>query len=285
MREVRKKKQKGKAKSEASSESEPSENEDDTMNQIVLSPDQDDFYRENMFQNWGQLGINVKRAMADLQMKDATVRNMQSIDDMKEFLENFPEFNKLKGTISKHVLLLGDLLDTIQGGRLLEISALEQELACRDNQGVAKAKLIDLLQNPEIQNTNKIRLVMLYALRYEKTDREIPQLLEMLAASGCESEEVGLVSTLLKYAGADVRGNDLFGNQKSWSDAFIEKVAGLKGVENIYTQHRPLLNRILEDLVLGQFQAREASFPVLGGGVPKATPRDIIVFFCWRNNI
>ena len=37
---------------------------------------------------------------------------------------------------------------------------------------------------------------------------------------------------------------------QSFSDSIFAKVAGLKGVENIYTQHKPFVNRLIEDLVM-----------------------------------
>ena len=52
---------------------------------------------------------------------------------------------------------------------------------------------------------------------------------------------------------------------QSFTDKFINKVQGLKGVENIYIQHKPLLNRIVEEVFQGIL--REDLFPVLGGGI------------------
>lgn len=52
---------------------------------------------------------------------------------------------------------------------------------------------------------------------------------------------------------------------------------GLSGVENIYTQHTPLLKDTLEDLIKGKL--RENLYPTLGGeDVNGRKPQDIIVF-------
>ncbi|CAH2229544.1 jg19683, partial [Pararge aegeria aegeria] len=53
---------------------------------------------------------------------------------------------------------------------------------------------------------------------------------------------------------------------------------GLSGVENIYTQHTPLLKDTLEDLIKGKL--RENLFPICGGEDLSSgrRPQDIIVF-------
>lgn len=60
---------------------------------------------------------------------------------------------------------------------------------------------------------------------------------------------------------------------------------GLKGVENVYTQHSPLLEATLQSLVKGRL--REAQYPFVegsggsggGGGAPtRDKPQDVIVF-------
>ena len=50
----------------------------------------------------------------------------------------------------------------------------------------------------------------------------------------------------------------------------------LQGVENVYTQHKPLLFSILDQLIKGKL--KEASYPYLGTGQLKDRPQDIIVF-------
>lgn len=52
---------------------------------------------------------------------------------------------------------------------------------------------------------------------------------------------------------------------------------GLKGVENVYTQHSPLLETTLQNLIKGKL--RDLAYPfVEGGGTTRDKPQDIIVF-------
>jgi vacuolar protein sorting-associated protein 45 len=57
------------------------------------------------------------------------------------------------------------------------------------------------------------------------------------------------VTAINEYAGAGskVRQSDLFGT-KGASGLLKQMTGGLKGVDNIYTQHTPLLSQTLENL-------------------------------------
>jgi len=53
-------------------------------------------------------------------------------------------------------------------------------------------------------------------------------------------------------------------------------IKGLKGVENIYTQHSPLIREIIEDLSKGKL--KEVLYPCLGTIQSRERPQEIIVF-------
>ena len=80
------------------------------LKQVVLSAEQDPFYAKNMFLNLGDLGANIKEYVADYSSRTQNgVSNIESIDDMKRFVEAYPEFRKLSGNVSKHVALVSEL--------------------------------------------------------------------------------------------------------------------------------------------------------------------------------
>lgn len=55
--------------------------------------------------------------------------NIQSIADMKRFVEEYPEFRKLGGNVSKHVALVGELSRLVGRDKLLDVGEVEQGLA------------------------------------------------------------------------------------------------------------------------------------------------------------
>lgn len=86
-----------------------------------------------MFLNLGDLGANIKSYVDEYQTKTKSNMNIESIADMKRFVEDYPEFRKLSGNVSKHVTLVGELSRLVDQGNVLEVSELEQSLACTDS--------------------------------------------------------------------------------------------------------------------------------------------------------
>lgn len=103
------------------------------LKEIVIAQDQDPFFKKNMYQNFGDLGGNIKEYVEQYQSRTKTNMNIESISDMKRFVEDYPEFRKLSGNVSKHVALVGELSRNIGEHDLLNVSELEQSLACNDN--------------------------------------------------------------------------------------------------------------------------------------------------------
>jgi vacuolar protein sorting-associated protein 45 len=103
------------------------------VKEIVLSPVSDPFFKANMHVNLGDLGATIKTYVDEYQLKHKSSMNIESISDMKKFVEDYPEFRKLSGNVTKHVTLVGELSRIIDKEILLEIGELEQSLACFDN--------------------------------------------------------------------------------------------------------------------------------------------------------
>ncbi|CAG8640516.1 7199_t:CDS:2 [Racocetra persica] len=83
-----------------------------------------------------------------------------------------------------------------------------------------------------------------------------------------------MIGSMLEYAGTDQRQDDLFSNESIFSKG-KSAFKGLKGVENVYTQHSPHLAQTLEQLIKGKL--KETSYPFIGG-TTKDRPQDIIIF-------
>ncbi len=103
------------------------------LKEIVLSQDQDPFFKKNMYLNFGDLGSNVKDYVEQFQAKHKNNESLESIADMKRFVEEYPEFRKLSGNVSKHVHLISELSRRVGAENLLEVSECEQSLVCNDN--------------------------------------------------------------------------------------------------------------------------------------------------------
>lgn len=115
------------------------------LKEIVLSQDQDPFFKKNMYLNFGDLGGVIKEYVEQYQSKTKNNTNIESISDMKRFIEEYPEFRKLSGNVSKHVTLVSELSRRVGSENLLEVSELEQSIACNENHATdLKASQADL---------------------------------------------------------------------------------------------------------------------------------------------
>ena len=103
------------------------------LREIIISQDQDPFFKKNMYLNFGDLGGSIKDYVDQYQSRTKSNANVESIEDMKRFVEDFPEFRKLSGNVSKHVALVSELSRQVGTQMLLDVSELEQSLTCSDN--------------------------------------------------------------------------------------------------------------------------------------------------------
>jgi len=231
--------------------------------EVVLSPAQDHFYRGSQYLNFGELGKSVKELVQNYQRKSQTHARLDSIADMQRFVDNYPEFRALSGTVSKHVAIMTELSRQVDVRSLMRVSELEQELACNQDHATAMDALLQLMEDPRIDWYDKLRLVMLYSLRYENQKHQIPQFKKMLRDKAAQDHEklrkIRVIDALLKHAGSSKRGGDLFGNKTLLSMAGQWVKSGIKGVENIYTQHKPVLAETLS--LLAQNKLKTSAFP------------------------
>lgn len=238
-----------------------------------------------MYLNFGDLGQNAKDYVEQFASKQQSSHKLESIEDMKRFVEDYPEFRRLSGNVTKHVTLVTELSRRVGEDNLLDISELEQSLACNDNHAADVKNLQRLIQDPKVPADNKLRLVAIYALRYAShPSNSTPALVDLLSvAGGLSRHRINLIPKLLSYAhslqslpqtGAIP---DLFQPSSIFSGARDRFNRGLRGVENVYTQHSPRLETTLQDLIKGRL--RDAQYPfVEGGGTTRDKPQDIIVF-------
>lgn len=103
-----------------------------------MSTSSDPFYSQNLFANFGDLGAAVAAYVSDYQSKNTTIgpaatSRIETVADMKRFVEEYPEFRRLGGNVTKHVTLVGELSRLVERDDLLVVSEVEQSLASTDS--------------------------------------------------------------------------------------------------------------------------------------------------------
>lgn len=232
------------------------------LEEVVLSATQDKFFAENRHKNFGELGEEIQRLLQDYQRQTAqhNTSNLNSIEDMQAFMEKFPELRSRSHNVSKHVAIMGELARLIDICNLMDVSQFEQELACADDQNAHWRELMEKLQSDNVKIPDKLRLGLLFALRYENSGN-IHMLQSAMNKGGVTPEMVNLVNVMLRYGGTKSRGPGLFGEHhnmlKKMSKSFMTSV---QGVQNVYAQHIPLLMDTINAAIRGKLKTETHPF-------------------------
>lgn len=59
---------------------------------------------------------------------------LYSAEDMAKFVDNYPEYRKMQGNVSKHVTMVTEMSKIVEERKLMLVSQTEQELACNGGQ-------------------------------------------------------------------------------------------------------------------------------------------------------
>lgn len=92
--------------------------------EIVLSARQDDFFRKNMYANFGEVGIAVKELVGEYQKATNSSKKMQTIEDMQNFVDSFGEFSAAQRSAGKHVTLMSELSAAVDRRSLMDVSSV-----------------------------------------------------------------------------------------------------------------------------------------------------------------
>jgi vacuolar protein sorting-associated protein 45 len=139
------------------------------LDEVVLSANQDEFFRKNRHKNFGELGEAIQKLLQDYQRQTQQHKtaNLNTIEDMQNFMDKFPELRSRSHNVSKHVAIMGELARLVDVCSLMDVSQFEQELACADDHSAHFRELMEKLRSPSVKIPDKLRLGLLYALRYE----------------------------------------------------------------------------------------------------------------------
>jgi vacuolar protein sorting-associated protein 45 len=256
------------------------------LEEVVLNASQDSFFHANRHKNFGQLGEAIQKLLQDYQSKQQHSRsaaNLNTIEEMQSFMERFPELRFESHNVSKHVAIMGELARLVDICSLMDVSQFEQELACTDEHSSHLRELLEKLASPTIKIPDKLRLGLLYALRYEKLGN-LHRVRAAMGKGGVTSDMLELVDSMLRYAGSGQRAPGLFEQDQSMVSKMTKLMTSVQGVSNVYSQHTPLLMATIQSIIRGKLRAD--THPFVPGSVSRQAgvspdaiiPDEIIVF-------
>lgn len=246
------------------------------LKEVVLSAEQDDFYAKNLFANYGEIAVTIRDLIESFQKRAKEQKKIETIADMKSFVESYPQFKKMSGTVNKHLVVISELSMQIGKKALLELSELEQDMACRADHSAQLQKVKKLVSEERISIDDALRLILIYSMRYERHAN--CGTVGLLNALKARNGKTHLVPKMLEYISQNAR-TELFNTAKITDAVKLTRnlIKGLKGVENVYTQHVCVLKELLEEILKGR--SVDQQYPFISSEVPyRRPPTEIIVF-------
>ncbi|KAI3389065.1 hypothetical protein SNEBB_009626 [Seison nebaliae] len=284
--------------------------------EIVLSSLNDEFYEKNMYLDFGEIGTNISNFMKFYERKHQQQEKVESIQDMKKFIQDFPEYKRLSGTVARHVNLVSELSNLVQKFSLLSVSELEQQLASDGDQQDINSKIKELLKlnlqksttttttttsqigdddnvniSTDIEKGGKkemkdilrqsdiTNILSIYSLRYENENSQLNNFAQTLRARQLDERYMDVMKHIVSYGGKKSRQSDIF--LKSFTVNRAKKIIkGLKGVENALLQHQPLITTIMDSIWRGKLSLKNYPFVTDNFSLSNTNfkPKEIIIF-------
>ena len=216
---------------------------------INLIPDFDQFFRDNLHANWGDLCTNVKNIVDSYREKsDMKSQATDNLEALKAFMDKMPELRKESIMMGKHASIAAALSKEVKDRNLLEVSFLEQEMACSNTQRNHLDRLLELIENDAVYTSDIVRLVLIYTVRWQthkdaQHDRVASALQQKRTLN---AKQEAALAAIVGYGGVAQRASDLFDDERKLSNILRKAVKGLQDVENVYTQHEPVLKKNLQ---------------------------------------
>lgn len=243
--------------------------------EMLVSVENDQFFEENFYKNYGELGATLKQAVENLKNFSKSQHKVETMDDMKRFIEEYPETKRYAANLHNHVFLMSEMTRIVTEHNLFSVSECEQDMACgsASNSEIIK-KIRPIISSSSVRAIDALRLVSIYTIcKPEKSG--LNDLLKLLKTRpDITADDIEFIGQLREF--------NLSKPQNPLDETILEVtrmlVKNVKGVENVLTQFKPRLSKILDDLRRGN-KLRESDFAFCGERYKEEPPRKIIVFF------
>lgn len=245
--------------------------------EMMISIENDQFFEENYYKNYGELGVTLKRAVEDLKTITKSQHKVETMEDMRKFIDEYPETKRYASNLHNHVFLMSELSRLVTTNHLIAVSECEQELACSlSSASDIFKKLKQLVAGDMINPVDALRLTSLYTVccKPDQKSSNISELVKLLKnRKDIKQSEIDSIMQLRDF---------VLTKPQNPLDETVQQVArmivqGVKGVDNILTQYRPNLAQILDEIRRG-YKLKEGDFAFFGERYKEDVPKRIILY-------
>lgn len=245
--------------------------------EMLISVENDQFFDENYHKNYGELGVTLKRAVEDLKTITKSQHKIETVDDMRRFIDEYPETRRYASNLHNHVFLMSELSRLVTTHHLITVSECEQELACNlSSTSEAFKKLKQLVASDMIRPIDALRLTSLYTVcsKVDQKSSHLADLMKLLKnRKDIRQADIDSIKQLREFA---------LSKPENPLDETVQQVTrmivqGVKGVDNVLAQYKPNLSRILDEIRKG-YRLKEVDFAFSGERYKDESPRRVIIF-------
>lgn len=174
----------------------------------VFSRQSDDsFLDKNCHKNFGEFTLDLSQQLEKLE-KDKSGARIESLTEMQNALDKIGDKSKEVTQMKKHSEIYRIVNESIQGGDIYGVSQLQQDIITDNNKTGQFKDLLNMLAKKNVTSLDKLKLVMLYCLKYHDDVERVNGLQRAIAAQNLPS---GVVNTILEYASINKRNtSELF---------------------------------------------------------------------------
>ncbi|CCK72900.1 Vps45p KNAG_0M00470 [Huiozyma naganishii CBS 8797] len=276
---------------------------------VTLSSKQDVFFHDTRYLNFGDLGDKLKEYVSTYKTTAQGANSVDTMDDIKEFIEKYPELKKLSGNVSKHMTIVGELDRQLKDLHIWELSEVEQNLTVHGDNNEDYDSTLNLLRDARLSQYYKLKLACIYMLRYddfhpqEQNSGEIGKINEIfnILKESLTTEDINYLHKFRKFFvqrknKALRNGTDASANRSPEKDDLLTELArkfntkmdlhrsrlGAKRnatSDNVYMQHVPKLSQLLSDLSKNKLSETKYKYLNKSTSTPTNAPtQDVIIF-------
>jgi len=223
---------------------------------FTLSDFDDKFFKQNLNNEFDVVADEIKNVVEKLNKESESIdKKVDTVDDLKRFIDKLPEKKKESTEITKHTNLFYELSEIVQNRKLFELSALEQDLACYDNKKDHYNKIVNIIKDIKFSRLDKAKLFLLFCFRYED-DSSVENLKKIMEDNNLK-EWVEYSDYLVVYAGKRKRTLDVLSNKDFLAKSSKIFSSFIFKNQNLFFQHVSYLNSLLEKVIKGKTKESE----------------------------
>lgn len=210
------------------------------VNAVVLSSEDDEFFRRQMYVTYGELLPAVSR-LAEEYKKTKESQQVQTLEGMKQFIKNYAQYKAVSSNTARHVATVLQLKSLCERYHLLGedgVALLETEILAKNSSaGTVFKRIHQLLLAKHVRQLDKARLIMLFAVRFGHSHEDkLAALVAGMTDGSVEPAYCAAVQNIMRYIGKQkVPALDFLHTDLYKPDAELS---------NDLLQHTPLLSTV-----------------------------------------